>query len=151
MKATVAGVMIASVFALGLAVACGLRAQEAPSETQRLRSLREQRHMTLKKRLAVLEQKLQGPQPPNGSSTFVQLLAIVEAHVDLLDAELELAESKVERIEVLKKRLRVLREQEERLAVFLQVSAKGALEAHLFATAQRLRAEIDLLRAVSNL
>jgi hypothetical protein len=141
---------VALVPIVGLAVTCGLLAQDdTVSPQQKLQTLLQERRDALKSRLKALEKQHE--------VGLGELGVIVSARIDVLDAELELAATRAKRIELLKKRVVEFSWLEERAKARQRAllpaarpgrrttSVDGLGDMYL-ATAARMQAEIDLLR-----
>ena len=107
--------------------------------SDRLKSLKQEYMNTLQSRVDAVESRYKIGQSP--------LPQLVSARIDLLDAELEFATTRGERVEILKRKVDNLREKESLVKEGQKSGLLGSSpEDALLATAERLRAEIALVR-----
>ena len=130
-----AAVLVATLFALGLALATGLSANQADRSSDKVTELKQQRIEVLKQLVENAKINYQ-----NGRQPFGQLLAARES---LFSAQLALETDHQKRIELYEKRLEIFKFDEELAKSRVSVGDATA-DDQLRATAQRLLAEIDL-------
>ena len=134
---------------VGLAVTCGLRAQDGATPGQQLQAKLEERRDTLKSRVKALETRLE--------VGVGDIDLVCKARIDLLDAELQLADTKARRIELLKSRVEKFQQLEKTAKVRQGAPPPppqpgrppGVIDSTdqlYLAMAARMQAEIDLLR-----
>lgn len=124
--------------ALLLLVATVTTAQNEPTSVNvQIRDLLTQKLDVLKERLEGAKQRFDAGQIPQDR--------LLRARLDLLRAELDLANSRADRIAVLESQLQT-RQELEQLHMRRHSDGPGTLETRLIATADRLDAEIALLR-----
>ncbi len=135
----VASLLIVALTA-GLSLSSTLVAQNQDAAgSDRLTSLKEDYIDTLQSRVDAVESRYK-----IGTSPLPHL---VSARIDLLDAELEFATTRDERVEILKRKVENLREKESFVREGQKVGLLGSSpDEALLATAERLRAEIALVR-----
>jgi hypothetical protein len=107
--------------------------------SDRLTSLKQEYINALQSRVDAVESRYK-----IGTSPLPHL---VSARIDLLDAELDFATTRDERVEILKRKVEILREKESFVKEGQKAGSPGSsLEDAILATAERLRAEIALVR-----
>ena len=137
MKTMILTVVLASIAELMYCSDASLAVtQEA--EDKELRVLLEARRDTLREAVRFTKSRCE-----NGIMSIADLS---KANISLLDAELELAKNQQERIEIFEKTLEVQIHVESVVKAMVMAS-EGSTDQLLIATADRMKAEIDLYRA----
>ena len=130
-------VIVLSIACLAFSFTIAQQATESDSHAA-LNELLTKRRDTLKTRVDVLEQMHADGRLP--------LTTVVAGRDQLLDAELQLAKTKEQRLLLYQKRIENMRALEDTIKRRYE-NGRSSLESALSATAARLQAEIDLLRA----
>lgn len=133
--------VLCAVFLVGGLVFSPLtQAQLNDSESAKVVALKKQRVEVLQQLVAQVEQLYK-----NGNVKFSQILA---AREELFSAQLDLETAQEIRVELFQKRLEIFKFEEDAIKARVEVGDATA-DQRLRATAQRLLAEIDLAREVS--